>query len=83
MGGTDDSGASAVAEPEVGQRPEPALWQWRTFPVLFAFTVGGLVMGLAASTALALPYFFVILFGVAFGVAHIITRIIVTRRRQR
>ena len=79
MGGTDDSGAPAVAEPAVGHRPE---WQWRTFPVFFAFTVGGIVMGLAASSALALPYFFVILFGAAFGVAHIITRMIVTRRRQ-
>ena len=78
-----DSRGSAVAAPEVADRPNPVEWRWLTFPVLFAFAVGGLVMGLAASSALALPYFFVILFGVAFGAAHIVTRIIVTRRRQR
>ena len=78
-----DSRGSAVAAPEVAHRPEPVEWRWLTFPVFFAFAVGGLVMGLAASSALALPYFFVILFGVAFGAAHIVTRIIVTRRRQR
>ena len=78
-----DSGAPGVAEPKVADRLKPVEWRWLTFPVLFAFAVGGLVMGLAASSALALPYFFVILFGVAFGAAHIVTRIIVTRRRQR
>lgn len=78
-----DSGGPGVAEPEAAHRPKPAEWRWLTFPVFFAFAVGGLMMGFAASSALALPYFFVILFVVAFGAAHIMTRIIVTRRRQR
>ena len=77
-----NSGKPAVAEPEVADRAKPVEWQWRTFPVFFAFAVGGLVMGLVASSALALPFFFVILFGVAFGAAHIVMRVILTRRRR-
>lgn len=53
----------------------PSDWQWRTFPVAFAFTLGALCFGVLAGTTGAFePLFFVALFGVSFGVAHMITR---------
>jgi len=59
-------------------------WRWRSFPVFFAFAVGVLLMGLAvASPVLSLVVFIGGIFGVAFGLAHIVTRLIVARRRQR
>ena len=65
--------------------PKPALrplpeWNWRTFPVFFAFVAGIVIMGLVAPTPLGL-IFFGGLFGLAYGVAHILTRMWVTRRR--
>lgn len=56
-------------------------WNWRTFPVFFAFALGIVIMGFAAPTPLAL-IFFGGLFGLAFGVAHILTRMWITRRRS-
>ena len=56
-------------------------WQWRTFPVFFAFASGALfsflllVLRIPAVAVLAL-----VLFGVAFGLAHIVTRRFVARR---
>lgn len=63
--------------------PALALWNWRTFPVAFAFVLGMIVMGVATT----LPYvflflFFAALFGLAFGLAHILTRTIAARHRQ-
>lgn len=55
-------------------------WNWRTFPVFFAFVAGIVIMGLVANTLLGL-IFFGALFGLAYGVAHILTRMWVTRRR--
>jgi uncharacterized membrane protein HdeD (DUF308 family) len=55
-------------------------WQWRTFPVFFAFMLGIVVMGLAAPTPLGI-IFFVGLFGLAYGAAHILTRLWVSRRK--
>ncbi len=55
-------------------------WNWRTFPVFFAFVAGIVIMGLVANTLLGL-IFFGGLFGLAYGVAHILTRMWVTRRR--
>ncbi len=60
-------------------RPLPE-WNWRTFPVFFAFVVGIVIMGLVAPTPLGL-IFFGGLFGLAYGMAHILTRMWVTRRR--
>ena len=61
-----------------------ARWQWRTFPVVFAFVTGVVLMGLAT---VADPLFFVLffagLFGVAFCLAHIVTRVIVAGRRKK
>ncbi|MCI0776988.1 MAG: hypothetical protein J4N95_02310 [Chloroflexi bacterium] len=55
-------------------------WNWRTFPVFFAFVAGIVIMGLVADTILGL-IFFGGLFGLAYGVAHILSRMWVTRRR--
>ncbi len=55
-------------------------WQWRTFPVLFAFALGIVLMGLAAATELGLAVFIVGLLGAAFGVAHIIGQRMIARR---
>ncbi len=60
-----------------------AQWNWRTFPVIFAFVVGVVIMGLAtAEPTLFAVFFFAGLFGVAFGLAHIVTRVIIARRRE-
>ncbi len=57
-------------------------WNWRTFPVFFAFILGVVIMGIAiASPALGLVFFFGGLFGLAYGAAHILTRLWVGRRR--
>ena len=74
--------ASYARRPEA--RQPLAQWNWRTFPVLFAFVAGAVLMGLAA---MAEPTFFAVLFfaglfGVAFGLAHIVTRVIIARRRK-
>ncbi len=71
-----------AAQPKPSLRPLPE-WNWRTFPVFFAFIVGVVLMGLAiASPALSLVFFFGGLFGLAYGVAHILTRLWVARRRS-
>ncbi len=73
--------ASHVRRPEA--RQPLAQWNWRTFPVLFAFVVGVVIMGLVtAEPTLFAVFFFAGLFGVAFGLAHIVTRVIVARRRK-
>ncbi len=60
-----------------------ALWNWRTFPVAFAFVLGMLTMALAATVGpVFLFLFFVALFGLAFGLAHILTRSIAARRKR-
>ena len=58
-------------------------WQWRTFPVFAAFALGIVVMGLFASTALALPVFFIGLFLLMLSIAHIVRLQIVANRRRR
>lgn len=67
-------------------RPAPAPlpeWNWRTFPVLFAFFVGVVAMGLAVAVpALGLVFFIGGLTGLAFGTAHILMRLWVDRRRR-
>ena len=69
--------------PKTPPKVQPRLlpeWNWRTFPVFFAFVAGIVIMGLVANTLLGL-IFFGGLFGLAFGVAHILTRMWVARRR--
>ncbi len=90
----DRAGAEQQSSPQdaaerasYARRPEArqplAQWNWRTFPVLFAFVTGVVLMGLAT---VAEPFFFVFffagLFGVACGLAHIVTRVIIARRRK-
>jgi hypothetical protein len=63
------AGAEASADQPRGT------WQWRTFPVAFAFALGALVFAVLAGVTGAFGlWFFVALFGVSFGVAHMITR---------
>ncbi len=76
-------GEVSPAQEEAPTRPPPPDWQWRTFPVFFAFVLGLFVMGLAvADPILSVVLFFVSLAGVAFGLAHIVTRTIIARRRR-
>ncbi len=60
-------------------------WQWRSFPVFFAFVCGAFVMGLlnGATNPVGLVFFYITLFGVAFGAAHIVTRWFAERRSSR
>ena len=81
------AGEGAAERASYARRPEArqplAQWQWRTFPVLFAFAAGAVLMGVATvADPLFLVLFFAGLFGVAFGLAHIVTRVIVGRRRK-
>ncbi len=82
------AGQGAAERASYDRRPEArqplAQWNWRTFPVLFAFVAGAVLMGLAA---MAEPTFFAVfffagLFGVAFALAHVVTRVIIARRRE-
>jgi hypothetical protein len=77
-GGGRGSAAAPASQPD---RAAPE-WQWRTFPVFFAFSIGLVVMGLFVNTQIALAVFIAGLFGLAFGIAHIATRAITTRRRD-
>jgi VIT1/CCC1 family predicted Fe2+/Mn2+ transporter len=58
--------ATAVEEP----------WQWRTFPVFFAFSVGALVMAFLVLVAPSALYIFLIgaVFLTIFGVMHFFGR---------
>ncbi len=55
-------------------RPQKPLaeWNFRTFPVLFAFALGALLATLLYPVALIV--FILSLFGVSFGVAHMLSR---------
>lgn len=66
----------------VRRREEP--WQWRTFPVFFAFAVGALVMGLLIWIAPGAFYVFLIsaLFLSVFGVAHYFGRALRAYREE-
>ena len=82
------TGRDASERASYARRPEArqplAQWSWRTFPVLFAFVAGVVLMGFAAMAGPTLfaIVFFAGLFGVAFALAHIVTRVIVARRRE-
>lgn len=58
-------------------------WQWATFPVFVAFALGVVVMGLFASTGLALVVFFAGVFCLSLSVAHVVRRQIIASRRRR
>ena len=81
----DESPAYQQQEaPKTPPRAQPSVlpeWNWRTFPVFFAFVAGIVVMGIVANTLLGL-IFFGGLFGLAYGAAHILTRIWLARRRR-
>ncbi|MCH8025289.1 MAG: hypothetical protein IH866_00715 [Chloroflexi bacterium] len=82
------AGQGATERASRARRPEArqplAQWNWRTFPVLFAFVAGVVLMGFAAMVGPTLfaVVFFAGLFGVAFCLAHIVTRVIIAGRRQ-
>ncbi len=79
------SGQGGQQRPAYSRRSQPALalWNWRTFPVAFAFVLGLIVMGVATTAPYVFLFlFFAALFGLAFGLAHILTRTIAARRRQ-
>lgn len=82
-GRTDEAPAPA---PTPTPTPAPHLeWQWRTFPVFFAFVCGGLLIlliGPKPNTDLYSVLFFVYLGAVAFGLAHMATRLFIARRRR-
>ncbi len=83
-GGGGGGGEPERAVEEKGRRAEVPDWQWRTFPVLFAFVLGMLVMAFAFSLpGIGVAFFFIAIGGVAFGLAHILTRQIIARRRGR
>ncbi len=60
-------------------------WNWLSFPVFFAFSLGLFVASLlfAAGYPGWFAAFAVGLFGLSFGVAHMVTRPIARRRAQR
>jgi hypothetical protein len=72
-----DSGAT-----EGSSSQEVQSWQWRTFPVAFAFAAGIFVMSwLAFVPGLNIMLFIVSLVAVALGLAHILARQVIGRRR--
>ncbi len=82
-GGGGEASAAGPAGQEAVTKPAVPDWQWRTFPVFFAFALGMLVMGLVVgSPTLGVVFFFAALGGVAFGLAHIVTRTVIARRRR-
>jgi Flp pilus assembly protein TadB len=62
-------------------QPQPPEWQWRTFPVFFAFAVG-LLVGVLGLAYVGLPIFWLAVFAVVFGLTHMITRRFVQRRQR-
>jgi Flp pilus assembly protein TadB len=60
---------------------QPSEWQWRTFPVFFAFAVG-LLVGVLGLAYVGAPAFWLAVFAVVFGLTHMITRRVVQRRQQ-
>lgn len=65
--------------------PPPALLregEWRTFPVVFAFVLGILLMGIFTFTPLAFPVFVIGLFGLGLCLSHFALRALVGRRRR-
>ena len=67
----DEPRSPAVSPPAPAPAPE-APWQWRTFPVGFAFALGALLMGMLTWIAPGAFYIFVIsaFFLSVFGLAH-------------
>ncbi len=74
---------AAAAAPQSSAPGILSQWQWATFPVFVAFALGVVVMGLFASTALALVVFFAGVFCLSLSVAHVVRRQIVASRRRR
>jgi len=64
---------------------QPAMpdWDWKTFPVFFAFAVGVVIMGIVVAAPPLDTWLFILgLLGVSFGVAHIATRAWIAKRRR-
>lgn len=67
----------ALETPTAKPAREPeAPWEWRTFPVGFAFALGALLMGMLVWTAPGAFYIFLVtaVFLSVFGVAHFFGR---------
>lgn len=73
-----------VAGGPPGGTADASQWDWRRFPVLFAFALGALAMAiLTAAMPDAFPVLFIgALFAAAFGVAHLMVRRTIRRRKQ-
>jgi hypothetical protein len=67
---------SEVAIDSTPLRAEDEPWQWRTFPVFFAFALGALLMGMLIWIAPGAFYIFLVtaVFLSVFGVAHFFGR---------
>ena len=67
---------------EVPASPTRGLPAWLTYPVVLAFAVGIIVMGVAYNTPLRFPVFVIGLLGLGLALSHLaITRLVASRRR--
>ena len=76
---------TSPALPKPAPRSFPK-WNWRTFPVFFAFILGVVIMGVVAGlypdTLLVGIFFYGGLFGLSYGLAHILARLWAKRRER-
>lgn len=72
LGEPESTGPSASTQTTQPPRQDATEWQWRTFPVGFAFALGALIMGLLVWVAPGSFYVFLIgaFFLTVFGIAH-------------
>ena len=77
-------GGGASSAPSVAVQPGGLFreGEWRTFPVVLAFVLGILLMGIFAFTPLAFPVFVIGLFGLGLCLSHFALRALVARRRR-
>jgi len=77
---------AATHSEETGPSRSLPTWKWRTFPVLFAFAAGALLMavinGEPNNTAAAAAQIIALL-GVSYGAARIFVRNVIWKRRMR
>ena len=74
-------GRGGGAAQQVAATPGRGLPAWLTYPVVLAFAIGIIVMGVAYNTPLRFPVFVIGLLGLGLGLSHLaITRLIASRR---
>jgi len=70
------------AAQQASATPARALPAWLTYPVVLAFAIGIIVMGVAYNTPLRFPVFVIGLLGLGVGLSHLaVTRLIASRWR--